>query len=61
MRPAGWTVLSTLWVPTSLYSNTSSPIATILTNSKTKQMTILIRGTQTLADLLTGEAALLGS
>uniref|UniRef100_A0A383WB42 Fungal lipase-type domain-containing protein n=1 Tax=Tetradesmus obliquus TaxID=3088 RepID=A0A383WB42_TETOB len=53
MRPASWTVLSTLWVPTSLYSNTSSPIATILTNSKTKQMTILIRGTQTLADLLT--------
>jgi hypothetical protein len=44
LRPAGWHVESTLWVPTepAPYFTTNSPIATILT--KGKQMAILIRG-----------------
>jgi hypothetical protein len=61
LRPAGWQVESTLWVPTgpAPFYTTNSPIATILT--KGKQMTILIRGTQTIADMLTGEAHSVGA
>lgn len=64
LRPAGWTVLSTLWAPVAPKklidtlpvpaSKTTSPIATILT--KGSHLTVLIRGTQTVADMLTGES-----
>jgi hypothetical protein len=54
LRPAGWTVLSTLWVMDGpAQAGVYWPFATVLL--KGNLMAFLIRGTETYADWLTGE------
>jgi hypothetical protein len=58
MRPAGWRVVSTLWLQSSNSKNVSagqfsSPFAAVLT--KDAMMVVLVRGTKTLTDWLAGE------
>lgn len=53
LRPVGWRVLSTLWVKDGpAQAGVTWPFATVLL--KGKQLVILIRGTETYADWLTG-------